>query len=179
MILQSFFLFIIKYFVKDFEGFDKFILVAEPVEFHSAGSSAPSISASSFYSDSLDDGTSISSFSSNTSYQGSLAESNSSEFYEQLYSDSDFIIGRSATTDDIYAAKTIISTMAGKSRATGGDDHHSVLPERGVPQFDGTLSRWKEYEKKGDNVHSEAYLGEEGGRSGSHAIGRADRRGLG
>ena len=66
-------------FVQDFEGLNKFILVAEPVEFHSAGSSAPSISASSFLSDSVDDGTFISNgFDENASFDE--VSENSSEF---------------------------------------------------------------------------------------------------
>ena len=56
-------------FVQDFEGLNKFILVAEPVEFHSAGSSAPFISASSIYNI-VDDGISIyDGFDQNASFE--------------------------------------------------------------------------------------------------------------
>eukprot|EP00959_Pyramimonas_sp_CCMP1952_P137770 2883939-Pyramimonas_sp.AAC.1 len=35
-----------------------------------------------------------------------------------------------------------------KAGGRGTDDQQAILPERGVPQFDGTLSRWKDYEKR-------------------------------
>ena len=153
MMVQFFLFSIIKLFVKDFEGFDKFILVAEPVEFHSAGSSAPFISAISIY-DIVDEGISIfDGFDQNASFE-EVSEEASGEVSEEVSENSsefEFI-----EFSDIMA----------KSSKAGFDDH-TVVPERGVPQFDGTLSRWKECEKRATMFIAKLIFGEEGGRSGS------------
>ena len=48
----------------------------------------------------------------------------------------------------------------------------SILPERGVPTFDGTLRRWKEHEKQDMAFITTLTLGETRGRGGAHASSR-------
>ena len=148
---------LIKLFVKDFEGFDKFILVAEPVRDLAAGSAHPPYSASGFKDDSA---TSIFSDSYDTSCSqqpttsiSTIADTVGSDD-QQPFSDYFHIIGdnidnnsysiigsNSSSYSDIYATEDAIMAKATSDQA-------AVLPEGGVPQFDGALSKWKEYEKR-------------------------------
>ena len=138
-------------FVGDFEGFDKFILVVELVRDLAAGSAHPPYSASSFvddsatsiFSDSYDNSCSQQpTISTITDTVGSDEQQPFSDYFHIVgdCTDNDsynIISSNSSSYSDIYATKDAIMAKVTSDQA--------VLPERGVPHFDGTLSKWKGY----------------------------------